>query len=95
MDYLTGHHFGSCILKVGSKCMIMHIGSHNPLFVYNIDGHELEEVEQCKDLGAIFDQSLKLHSHVAKAIYSKGKYDFRPNKEIICIFERACLNLIA
>ena len=51
-----------------SKCMVMYIGNRNPHFGYNINGHELEELEQHKDLGVLFDQSLKFHSHVAKAI---------------------------
>lgn len=33
--------------------MVMHIGNRNPHFEYDIDGYELEQVEQHKDLGVV------------------------------------------
>ena len=46
------------------KCMVMHVGNHNPHFSYTIDWQVLSEVTERKDLGVVFDGALKFHSHV-------------------------------
>jgi len=45
--------------------MVMHVGNHNPQISYTINGQPLEEVTEHKDLGVVFDNMLKFHSHVS------------------------------
>jgi len=47
------------------KCMVMHVGNHNPQFSYTIDGQLLDKVTEHKDLGVVFDYVLKYHSHAS------------------------------
>jgi hypothetical protein len=42
-----------------SKCKVMHVGHGNENYVYNLDGKNLEVVQQVKDLGIQLDSSLK------------------------------------
>jgi len=41
--------------------MVMHGGNHNP---HTIDWQVFSEVTEHKDLGVVFDDVLKFHSHV-------------------------------
>jgi hypothetical protein len=41
------------------KCKIIHVGRHNPAYKYYIDGQELNEVEEERDIGVLVHSSLK------------------------------------
>ena len=41
------------------KCKIMHLGRNNPMYVYKMEGRQLEVVEEEKDIGVIVHKSLK------------------------------------
>ena len=45
--------------------MVMHVCNNNPQFSYTINGQPLEEVTEHKDLGVVFDNMLKFHSHLS------------------------------
>ena len=79
VDYLTGHHLGSCILNVPSVWLCTLATVTLILDIILMGRHELEEVGQYKDLGVVFDQSLKFHSRVAKAI-AKANMILNPYK---------------
>jgi ribonuclease P/MRP protein subunit RPP40 len=49
------------------KCHILHVGRNNPRFKYTMDGKELVEVEQEKDVGVIIASNLKPSAQCAKA----------------------------
>ena len=68
LDNLFGWHAWSLswqLLFKQPKCMVMHMGNHNPQFSYTINGQPLEEVTEHKDLGVVLDNMLKFHSHVS------------------------------
>ena len=50
-----------------SKCKIMHVGRGNPKFKYFMNGEELKQVEEEKDIGVLVHQSLKPSKHCTKA----------------------------
>ena len=51
-----------------SKCKVMHLGRSNQKTKYSMNGNELEEVEEEKDLGVIVDNQLKFHAHVSSCV---------------------------
>ena len=53
------------------KCKIMHLGAANTHAPYFLNGTQLAEVSQEKDLGVVVDQDLKFHHQTAAAI-AKG-----------------------
>jgi len=54
-----------------SKCKVLHIGSGNHLFQYELNGHVLSSSKEEKDLGVIVTDHLKSTSH-CQAAYSKA-----------------------
>ena len=46
------------LFNVG-KCKVMHIGNKNPMYSYNLDGENLQEVLIERDLGVFVDSSMK------------------------------------
>lgn len=50
------------------KCASLHIGRNNRLHVYKMDGYELKQVNEQRDLGVIIDFELKFHKQTAAAI---------------------------
>ena len=49
------------------KCKIMHLGRNNPMYVYKMDGKQLDVVEEEKDIGVIVHRSLKPSKQCRKA----------------------------
>ena len=49
------------------ECKVMHIGEKNPNFKYHLQGHELSEVKQEKDLGVIISNTLKMSDQCSAA----------------------------
>ena len=76
-----------------SKCKVMNIGNHNLHCKYTIDGQELEEVVHHKDLGIIFDQTLKFHLHVSKVTAKANKILGLIKKSFVCLSESTFLLL--
>ena len=64
-DNLFGWSLSWQLLFKQPKCMVMHVGNHTPQFSYTINRQPLEEVTEHKDLGVVFDNMLKFHSHVS------------------------------
>ena len=50
----------------------MHVGTHNPGYKYKMEGTELQEVVEEKDLGILIHQSLKPTKHCKKAADMAG-----------------------
>ena len=50
------------------KCKLMHVGSSNPGFSYQMEGASIAAVTNEKDLGIIIDNSLKFHEQTAAAV---------------------------
>jgi hypothetical protein len=50
-----------------AKCKVMHVGRSNPEYKYNINGEELAEVDEEKDIGVIVQKSLKPGKQCEKA----------------------------
>ena len=48
--------------------MAKHLGYRNPCHVYEIEGIELKQVMEEKDLGVIMDQELKFHHQTAAVV---------------------------
>ena len=65
LDNLFGWSLSWQLLFKQPKCIVMHVGSHNPQFSYSINGQLLEEVTEHKDLEVVFDNMLKFHSYVS------------------------------
>ena len=49
------------------KCKIMHVGPHNPGYVYTMSGQQLVEVDEEKDIGVVVHKSLKPAKQCRKA----------------------------
>jgi hypothetical protein len=49
------------------KCKIIHVGRQNPAYKYYINGQELSEVEEERDIGVLVHSSLKPAKHCEKA----------------------------
>lgn len=50
------------------KCKVMHIGHNNSMAQYVMNGHNLEEVIEERDLGVILQNDLKSRSQCLKAV---------------------------
>ena len=51
-----------------NKCVSLNLGYGNPCHVYEMEGIELQQVTEEKELGVIMDQELKYHRQTAAAI---------------------------
>ena len=49
------------------KCKVMHIGSKNPRYKYEMEGEELAVTEEERDIGVTISSSLKPNAHCSKA----------------------------
>ena len=51
-----------------SKCKVMHIGSNNPCYEYNMNGSKIETVKEEKDLGeGLVTDKLSFYKHICSA----------------------------
>lgn len=55
-----------------SKCVLMHVGPHNPCHVYNVNGVPLAASINARDLGVIVSPSLTWSEHI-RTITSKAR----------------------
>ncbi len=51
----------------------MYMDKTNSRHVYTLNGHDLEQVHQEKDLGVIIDDQLKFRTHTSNAINKSNK----------------------
>ena len=51
-----------------SKCKVLHVGRNNPEFAYQMNGVELQSIDEEKDLGVIVHKSLKPSRHIAEVV---------------------------
>ena len=65
------------LLFNASKCKVVHYGHNNPKTVYNIVSNgiyvDIEECQEERDLGVLFDQQLKFDRHIQSAINKANK----------------------
>ncbi len=54
-----------------SKCKVMHMGHANPKFSYSMNGQELEETEEERDIGVVISSNMKPTAQCAEAARSK------------------------
>ena len=50
------------------KCKSLHIGKNNRQHVYEMNGQQLEQIEEQRDLGVLVDNELKFHKQTAAAV---------------------------
>ena len=48
-----------------SKCVILHLGTNNPMLNYSMNGEPIREVTTQKDLGVVISSDLKWESHIS------------------------------
>ena len=51
-----------------SKCKCIHYGKNNPSHTYKMSNHDLEVVQEEKDLGVTFDSKLNFSSHIRNIV---------------------------
>ena len=51
-----------------SKCKVLHTGKNNPRYKYYIDGKELDNTAEEKDLGVVVDENLNFNSHINQIV---------------------------
>ena len=66
------------------KCKSLHIGKNNRKYIYAMNGRELEQVNEEKDLGILIDNELKFHKHTA-AVIKKANSILGMIKNVICL----------
>ncbi len=69
----------------GNKCKSLHWGRTNGNYVYSLNGHNLEQVHQEKDLGVIVDDQLKFHNHTSAAV--------NKSNQILAIVKKSFMHL--
>ena len=62
---ILGHTSGKFPSGNTSKCKSMHLGKSNP---YGLDNEAIQLVNEEKDLGIVFDNQLKFHTHMHTAL---------------------------
>ena len=50
------------------KCSVIHLGSKNPEYQYQLEGRTVQKTESEKDLGVIIDSEIKFHKHNASVV---------------------------
>ena len=48
-----------------SKCVILHLGTNNPMLNHSMNGEPIREVTTQKDLGAVISFDIKWESHIS------------------------------
>ncbi len=67
------------------KCKSLHWGRTNGNYVYSLNGHNLEQVHQEKDLGVIVDDQLNFHNHTSAAV--------NKSNQILAIIKKSFMHL--
>ena len=75
------------------KCKVLHIGHNNNRYKYYIEGTEVKEVSEEKDLGVITSEDLKQKKQVAKVVKSANRLLGMIRRTITCRNKRNILNL--
>ena len=55
------------------KCKVLHLGSRNPHYDYNMGDLILEAATEEKDLGVIIDEKLKFDKHTEAQVNKANK----------------------
>ena len=50
------------------KCSVLHFGYNNPMFMYNMDGRNLQSKTEEKDLGVYINTSMKFNKQCAESV---------------------------
>ena len=69
------------------KCKVLRPGYNNNQYTYDMAGVELQSTPCEKDLGVYIDNKLKLHDHVAHAVYKGNKMLGRIKNTFSCLDE--------
>ena len=56
-----------------AKCKVMHLGHNNPRALYSINGYNLEETSEERDLGIIVQNNLKVSAQCSKVVKTANK----------------------
>ena len=92
------NHLASALLKLEgwsqvwqlrinvSKCSVLHLGLHNPLFTYTLNAKPLPMADCVRDLGVSYDNKLRFDDYIHK-IVSKAFQMVNSNLQNFCIEE--------
>ena len=77
------------------KCKVIHFGNHNPRIKYKMNGHEIEETKEEKDLGIWINASLKPTKQCAAAAKAahfvlgqiQRTFHFRSKQNLVPLFK--------
>lgn len=58
----------NCIMCNKSKCLILHLGRHNPAYIYRVGDKMLESSPAERDLGVLVDSKLKMSQQYVPAV---------------------------
>ena len=75
------------------KCKVMHIGNSNPKFKYNMDGKELNETTEEKDLGILIDCKLDFGSHIKEIVGRANRMIGMIRASFACLNKKMFLSL--
>ena len=75
------------------KCKILHIGNNNPKHKYNMDGKELIETEEEKDLGILMDCKLDFGSHIKEIVGRANRMVGMIRTAFACLNKKMFLSL--
>ena len=75
------------------KCKVMHLGKHNLRVNYQIEGTDLIEVNEEKDLGVIFDDTFKVGNQCLKAAKKGNQILGMIKRTFTCKNRKVVLNL--
>ena len=62
------------------KCKVMHIGSYNIDANYLMNGHQLSNVDEEKDLGIVISSNLKPSKHCSEIVKTAGSSEYESEK---------------
>jgi len=65
-----------------TKCKRLHLGRKNPCFKYKLDGVELMETKEERDLGVIVQNTAKVNMQCAKVVNTANKVWFMIKRNI-------------
>ena len=75
------------------KCKVMHIGNSNPKSKYKMDGKELNETTEERDLGILIDCKLDFGSHIKEIVGRANRMIGMIRASFACLNKKMFLSL--
>jgi hypothetical protein len=72
------------------KCRVMHFGYNNSKSIYEVNGKDLEEISEERDLGVIVQQDLKWSKQCSKSVRQLSIANRILGMKTILLFEQRC-----